>query len=237
MGNLGAKVSIPGYDVKTVLDQFLSTTSSAKDLKIFKEVAVSQSVPAEDVADLLYTHNLGYYSPVLVVYNGNSIDGTINRLMDKNYQYFFSGNTVTIGIYNDHVSTATYYFTIYVFLDSFDSYTADSIGSTSSVFSTGSDYGLRVSKAGFDVKTCADKDCTVTSKYGSGVVHKIGSTSPGTVNHGLGYIPQFFSYEHYSGDDYIQPPLYLNAYINSSDLVFDDVGQDTNYYVIFKRTF
>lgn len=231
------KVSTPKYDVKTSLDQFLTMTSTAKTLKIFKEVAVSQSVPAEDYSYILYTHNLGYYSPVLVIYNGNSIDGTVNRVMDKNYQYFFRPNTVTIGIFNEHTSAATYYFTIYVFLDKFEEYTSDNTGSTSSQLGAGGDYGVRVSKEGFDVKTCADKDCSITSKYGSGIIHKMGTYGVGTITHNLGYVPQFFSYEHYAGDNYIQPPFSYGSAVNSSVIEFPDYGQDLNYYVIFKRTF
>jgi len=61
------------------------------------------------------------------------------------------------------------------------------------------DYGIRISKEGNDVKTCADKDCVITSKYPTlkGTLSGLGSisglASGGstviTINHSLGYIP------------------------------------------------
>jgi hypothetical protein len=61
------------------------------------------------------------------------------------------------------------------------------------------DYGFRISADGVDVKTGADKDMVVTSKYpmfkgnasssGSLSVPRTGVTQTVTVAHGLGYIP------------------------------------------------
>lgn len=63
-----------------------------------------------------------------------------------------------------------------------------------------SDYGLRISYDGNDVKTCSDLDCVVTSKYSnlkgsiSGKGTKSvpsGTTGTVTISHNLGYIPSF----------------------------------------------
>ncbi len=62
------------------------------------------------------------------------------------------------------------------------------------------DYGLKIAQSGYDVKTCTDKQCVLTSKYpllkgvlaGSGSV-AITADTPATVTiaHNLGYIPMF----------------------------------------------
>ena len=66
-----------------------------------------------------------------------------------------------------------------------------------------SDYGFRISKNGVDVKTGADKDMIVTSKYpllkgslfGNGsVVVTSGTITTITITHNLGYIPFAMGY-------------------------------------------
>ena len=61
-----------------------------------------------------------------------------------------------------------------------------------------SDYGIRISKAGTDVKTGTDKDMILTSKYsllkghlsGTGTTTVTsGTTKTITITHNLGYIP------------------------------------------------
>jgi len=61
------------------------------------------------------------------------------------------------------------------------------------------DYGFRISKDEYDVKTCDDKNCVITSKYntlkgtltGSGSISNLASegNTTITINHSLGYIP------------------------------------------------
>jgi len=65
------------------------------------------------------------------------------------------------------------------------------------------DYGFRISEDGYDVKTCSDLNCVVTSKYpllkgGIQGTGNISATAPAvgepatgtlTIDHNLGYIP------------------------------------------------
>lgn len=70
------------------------------------------------------------------------------------------------------------------------------------------DYGIRISKSGDDVKTAADKDLILTSKYsllkgyatGSGQETLAdGGSVTVTVDHNLGYIPIILAYAKPSG--------------------------------------
>lgn len=62
------------------------------------------------------------------------------------------------------------------------------------------DYGIKISKPGFDVKTCADKDLVFSSKFDTFRVHSTGvgsftsdatNVKTATIAHSLGYVPAF----------------------------------------------
>lgn len=62
-----------------------------------------------------------------------------------------------------------------------------------------SNYGLKISKPGFDVGTCTDSQCVYTSKYGSMKVRQSGSiiltaSVQGNVIHNFGYNPNYFCF-------------------------------------------
>jgi len=104
------------------------------------------------------------------------------------------------------------------------------------------DYGLRISKDGIDVKTGADKDMVVTSKY-AGLKGSISGTKTGncasgaggpwdpwvittlTVAHKLGYIPMVQAF--------IQDGSYYRLLPVQTELAFSAwVGaDDTNLYI------
>lgn len=239
MGNLGARVSQPKYNVQAVSDKFISFTTSAKSLKVFKEVSFSGEVPAESAADLEYVHNLGYFAPFLVVYNSNSVEGQINKTMYEGFNYYQYRDKLTIGIFNSELNPVTYYFTIYIFLDPFDEYESINIGSGGVVGIKGDNYGIRISKKGKNVKECDDVDCVISSSFASNIIHKMGITPPATIVHNLGYVPMYFVYVHFAGNEFIESnQLYaFSSYANENEIVFDDISQDYNYYVIFKNTF
>lgn len=83
------------------------------------------------------------------------------------------------------------------------------------------DYGIKISKPGFDVKTCDDKDLVFSSKFdtfrvydtGIGSFTADGTTQTATIAHSLGYVPAFmvFSEVHAgfgnptTGDFYMAP--------------------------------
>lgn len=73
-------------------------------------------------------------------------------------------------------------------------------------------HGVRVSKPGFDVKTCDDIDCVYSSKYNSWKILDHGNTTvntTATVAHGLSFSPAAIVYHNYTdregnGGKYIQ---------------------------------
>lgn len=83
------------------------------------------------------------------------------------------------------------------------------------------DYGMKVSKPGFDVKTCDDEDLVFSSKFdtlrvfasGTGNFTADGTTQIDELTHNLGYEPAFFVYtevhagfgEPSTGDFYMSP--------------------------------
>ena len=100
------------------------------------------------------------------------------------------------------------------------------------------DYGLRISKDGIDVKTGADKDMVLTSKYptlkgcisGGGTQSFSSSETPTTITitHNLGYIP-FATIRFYSADygwwwltpigfDGALGHLYVHGYCDATNL-------------------
>jgi len=55
-------------------------------------------------------------------------------------------------------------------------------------------WGMRVSKEGYDVLTCSDKDLVMSSNFNLLKSKAVGTTA-GSVAHGLSYIPVFFAME------------------------------------------
>ena len=66
------------------------------------------------------------------------------------------------------------------------------------------DYGIKISKPGFDVMTCADKDLVFSSKLNTYKVAAIGITT-GDVAHGLPYTPAFFAARDQGTGGYYEP--------------------------------
>jgi len=108
------------------------------------------------------------------------------------------------------------------------------------------DYGIKISKAGYDVKTAADKDLILTSKYpvlkvlmqGSGTVTVAddGGINNGTdtITHSLGYKPMCLLYcdtEAAGGDRAIVPAR--NYLFGSSAELTMDIGTNTVVLSVF----
>jgi len=132
----------------------------------------------------------------------------------------------------------TIYFTVYVFLDDFSTISENTINSGATSGASSEDYGIRISKGGYDVKTCDDIDCVLSSSFFNNIVHKkgMGTTSGGwslTVSHNLGYEPSAIAFSEVSGESQIQYAGDLR--ISSSDIYINvyEEGLDV-YYIIFK---
>jgi hypothetical protein len=133
----------------------------------------------------------------------------------------------------------TVYFTVYVFLDDFSTIAARSINSGTTSGASAEDYGVRISKPGFDVKTCDDKDCVLSSSFFNNIVHMKGIAyvefASMVIEHGLGYVPSALLWIRADGDDYMG---FAGFSIDETDMQLFGVGDVVNYYcyyLIFKN--
>lgn len=161
-----------------------------------------------DTIKITVTHNLGYYAPAIWVYNGSTTIGVDSSYLNSDAAYlplvirqYTDKTEVYLGPSVDGGSTnpgATVYFTVYQFLDTFDAYTADIISTSTSSGASSDDFGFRISKPGFDVKTCADVDCIISSSFFTNIVQKkgtaTGTVDPISISHDLGYIPSYLAF-------------------------------------------
>jgi len=102
------------------------------------------------------------------------------------------------------------------------------------------DYGFRISYDGYDVKTCDDKNCVVTSKYsnlkgsisgGGTATTQNGSDTTVTIAHNLGYIPMARVIITFDSDWYFNTP-----YIWATASVDENVNHwtdSTNLYIYY----
>ena len=246
MADYGAGVSQKGYDVKTCADRFLVYSSAFPVLKILSVSSVTTTIPASGTNTITITHNLGYFAPFIVVYNGSTTRGvTSSYLMQEDFGIPLDYRTV--GMYTDTLKIwvgdafdsyesatgDTVYFTVYIFLDDFSTLSNSVIntGTTSGASST--DYGFRISKSGYDVKTCTNEQCILSSSFFTQIIQKKGSTASGSTTHGLGYPPAMLVYLKRSGATFISYPTLTGA-ADSTNVYFPVATGDTAYYVIFK---
>ncbi len=111
------------------------------------------------------------------------------------------------------------------------------------------DYGIKISTDTNDVKTCADKDLVLTSKYktlkgvsfsttGTASVPQTGVTQTITFAHGLGYIPILQSFwsdvdgVFFSADKYYSMGTYVFGF-GGADVFFYARADATNVYLDF----
>lgn len=240
----GMAVSQPGKDAKVTADRFFTLSSSFQSLKVLDVDEQTTTIPASGTNTITVTHNLGYFAPALVIYNGSTSLG-----QSRSYLMSDTFSDLDIKIYTDRIEIPiaddfddresvqgdTVYFTIYSFVDNFNEFEAPVLSTDTTDNTDGADYGFRVSKPGFDVKTCADVDCIATSKLPAMTVHKKGIADAGdTIAHNLGYIPAILAYIKYDGDTFLS--LNNNAYsVDETNIYFEELDpSDTYYYVIFK---
>jgi len=243
--DFGAAVSQKGYDVKTCADRFLVYSSAFQTLKFIPAITAQTTKPSSGsgITNVVtITHNLGYFVPYIVVYNGNTTDGV-------GMSYFFTDSDIPLRTrcYTDRIEIdvdesfdfsaadgATVYFTVYVCLDDFRTIAENNINTSTSIGATSNDYGFRISKDGFDVKTCADIDCVISSSFLNKIIHKKGISTAASISHNLGYIPEYLAYDNLAGGA---------SYINFTDPAFSGIttsaltliSGSNNYYIILKN--
>lgn len=246
MGDYGMAVSQKGYDVKTCADRFLVYSSAFQTLKIFNTYSVSTVIPSGSNTNTInITHNLGYYSSFIIVYNGSTTRGlgqsqfmTDGSFVSIDGQQTINVLSINVNGYFDSLGSNvgdTVYFTVYIFLNDFSTISGQTVNTSTTIGSTSSDYGTRISKPGFDVKTCADVNCILSSSFFNQIVHMQGTLS-GTsaqIAHNLGYIPNYLNYSISSGNNY----MVYNATQGAADSTYfysQNLTGDVTYYVIFK---
>ena len=203
-----------------------------------------------DMAKAVIEHNIGFYSPYLIIYNGSSRRGVTNSFLDSDgygQQYALTTRNrinrldVVLPNYFDDDATQpgdTVYFTVYMFLDDFGTIAARSINSGTSSGASSTDYGIRISKAGFDVKTCDDKDCVLSSSFFNNIVHKrgieYGNTGDIVITHSLGYVPSALIWLRDEANSYMSSASFS---IDATDLQLFASGEVNYYcyYLIFKN--
>ncbi len=243
MGDYGGAVSQKGYDVENCADRFLVYSSAFQTLKVFGTYSVSTTRPASGINTITINHNLGYYAPYIVIYNGSTSRGVGESFLFSDGDVYsittrMEINNLNIDIddffdYSETNNGDTVYFTVYIFLDDFRTISERNINTGTTSGSTSTDEGFRLSKAGHDVKNCADIDCILSSSYFNQIIHKKGIDTSNSVSHNLGYIPNFLSYSKYSTDNYMTYIANDFSSIDENELYFP--GGDSNYYIIFKE--
>jgi hypothetical protein len=95
-------------------------------------------------------------------------------------------------------------------------------------------WGIKVSKPGYDVKTCTDDQLVMSSKLNIFKVAAIGSTS-GTYNHGLSYAPTFISSQYVSSGKYGLVGFSYNGVSTVTTSQFNAGGVTTKYYLFYHQ--
>lgn len=97
------------------------------------------------------------------------------------------------------------------------------------------DWGIKVSKPGFDVKTCDDKDLVMSSKFNQLKVASVGLTST-SYSHGLSYTPVFFSANQATSTKYGIIGVFFGGvpYVDGS--TFNPGGSTSKYYLFYHQS-
>lgn len=189
-------------------------------------------------------HGLGRLTPYIVVFNS----------LDTTSSYFFSdasGFQLTTKQYTDATEISidssfdflyalpgdTVYFTVYVFLDGFDTVAARNIDlDSASPGSSSDDWGLASSKDGFDVLTCTEDQLAFSSSFFNQIVHMKGIATALPVTHNLGYVPSHLTYLKLNGKTYISMYPFFGTDETDLDLSGILSAGESVYYVILKNT-
>jgi len=102
-----------------------------------------------------------------------------------------------------------------------------------------SDYGIKISKAGYDVKTADPENLIMTSEANQYKIHLSGSlsytsTETQTVTHNLAYTPAYIAFIKKSANSYYNFALGGQDYIDPTELVLGADNGDEISYIIFK---
>lgn len=233
MGDIGAKGSVPGFNVNNVADYLLSFSSSWPLLKV--EASGSASITLNASPQTIYTHNLGW-PPMYVIVQGGKIIASPPGIGVSSSVLAYDGNFAT---------GSSYSFYYYVFrLPLTTNFTAPVINDSVVPVEESHDYGIKVAKPGKSIDSTDLRDFALYTSSRSLMVHKVdygatafnGSIYTRTVSHGLGYTPIGFCYMKFGSGlagynpDYFYslngPQGTQDAYytLNSSSMVISEVS-------------
>jgi len=201
----GMAVSRQGFDVKNCADFEKVFDSRWKCLKI--EYQGTYTVGASSSIQTIYTHGLGY-APFFMAFLKNTSNRSVLTISDfdgiggvDSYGKLIRVNSTSLvfdnslGIFNGDVIY------VYVFVDQINEAITESlVKTTSTSLGASGGYGLKVSKAGKDVKTATGKDLILSTEYATLQINQVSTGSHNfsggvlNISHGLGYPPQFYFY-------------------------------------------
>lgn len=257
MGDYGMKVSRQGFDVKTCADHQLLFSSSFKMPVIVQSGTYYVTSPGttQDIA----THNLGFYPVVLSWYTTASAELHMGTLYEgpvavSTTKIFYKGGSASS---NKNIA----YFILNVDLE--EDYTAPIINTTAaSQTAVTTDYGFKVSKDGYDVKTAGLGDLASFSGSSAGgqpvrhqIIHKVGGVTGHVTNttitipHGLGYTPMYLVFRRWDDGpnhywtinqiayEVVGPPVELvfkiRTWVDATNLsIYHDRGSDQQWRYI-----
>lgn len=187
MADYGIKVSQSGYSVyETDETKFILKTNSNL-LKV--KSSGGGTISSSGGAFTSISHDLGYVPQYLAYIESTTVAGRMNLATATYIRGLAKSDTSNLKLQEPSlgsVSNVDYYY--YIFYEPADSGSAPTVTSTN-------DYGIRISKDGFDVKTAnilqqtfnSEKNCLKISAEGTSSYTGTGGSI--TIAHGLGYIP------------------------------------------------
>lgn len=91
-------------------------------------------------------------------------------------------------------------------------------------------WGIKISKPGYDVKTCTDDQLVMSSEFNAiKVAYSAAPIASGTYTHGLGYAPAFFV----SGSFGMTENITQNAFVGQEYSSFEATySQPLQYFII-----
>jgi hypothetical protein len=184
VGDFGVKVSLPGQDVNSAPDSQLLFNSSWPNIKIYKNIffPTTTTAPTKTIngmtLPIIYHHGLGFV-PAVIPYGNSNLNNGQGAL---GYQKYADINRQNIAVDNQNV----YYIpsggpaghpdigVMILYLDIESPYQSPNINSgTSSNISLDKDFGIRMSKDGYDIKSNDMRDYIIHSSSRSPLLHEV----------------------------------------------------------------
>ncbi len=244
MSDYGVLVAKEDYDVRQSSDLALAFSSSFQNLKIFERYSVSTTVPSSGVNTITITHDIGFYSPFIVYNNGSGnnlsafmgdlTNGSLQTgtMFDRCRQYTDKLEIDIVNGFGGYANGTTVYLTVYIMYDNFSTINEETVTEDSGgITYKQDDYGLRVSKEGYDVRDCTDDQLIFSSQFFTKKINQKGIIT-GTslkIKHALYKAPSFLAFVK-NGDHILMIESNESTWKNVGfDCYIDGYDQDYEY--------